>query len=84
MKVYVLTEISSGEVRIELDRQTIFKNLREAVDTLEKDYKRILKEIKGYGEITQSAFDLNYYSIILEADCEDTIYEGYVRELEIL
>lgn len=82
-KVYVLTEISSGEVRLEFDDQLVFLKLADAQKELAKRFREKLKELKPYGEITQQELDVNEYSIILEEDYEDSIYEGYIKELEV-
>ena len=82
MKVYEVIELSSGEERLSLDSSSIFANRDDAI----KELKQIYKKIKSYSkfcEVTQDEYDITYYSVILEDDCEDTIYEGYIQEQEV-
>ena len=84
MKVYVMTEISSGEVRLSLDTTKVFNTRENAIMALKMSYDQLLENISDYGEITQNEYDITYYSVILfEEDDGDTIYEGYIREIEV-
>lgn len=83
MKVYVMTEISSGEVRLSLDTSKVFNTRENAITALKTSYNQLLENISDYGEITQNEYDITHYSVILEEDDGDTIYEGYIHELEV-
>ena len=83
-KVYVLTEMSSGEdCRLSLDQTRVFTTRKVATEKLAMDYNKLIKDISGYGEITQNVYDGIYYSVILEEDDGDTIYEGSIQELDV-
>lgn len=83
-KVYVLTEMSSGEVcRLSLDETRVFAARIDAIEKLAMDYNKLVKDISGYGEITQNVYDGIYYSVILEEDDGCTIYEGCIQELDV-
>lgn len=82
MKVYVVTTLSSGEIRLSFDSQSVFANYEDAVTELRKQYQS-LQSYEDYGEFTQNEYDVTYYSIILEEDDCDTIYEGYIEEREV-
>ena len=83
-KVYVLTEMSSGEeCRLSLDQTRVFTTWKDVVEKLAMDYNKLIKDISGYGEITQDVYDGTYYSVILEEDDSCTIYEGCIQELDV-
>lgn len=81
MKVYVLVENSSGEVRNSLDRVMVFSSKEEAQKELKESYEQLLKDVEGY-DLDQNEFDVNSYSVILEDD-NWTIYEGTIFESEV-
>ena len=88
MKIYVLTELSSGDgynaERLGFDSQKVFTEKAKAAKELEKLYKKIQKYDGNYGEIVDEEYKAgNYYSIELEEEGGDTIYEAYIKEYEV-
>jgi len=81
--VYVLTELSSGDVRLEIDNLEVFTNREDAESKLKASYKDLIKSLKGYGEITEKDIDNDHYSILFEDYDGDTLYEGTILEKEI-
>lgn len=82
MKVYIVTELSSGEERLSFDSQSVFLKRSDAIKELKRIYK-IIKSYCKYGEVIQDEYDITTYSVILEDDDGDTIYEGYIIEKEV-
>lgn len=82
MKVYILTEISSGEVPVELDNQRVFADKDKAIKALNESYVKLFNDLRDYNiDAYQKMFD--FYSISVEDDEGMTYYEGYVLEKEI-
>ena len=81
MKVYVLVENSSGEVRNSLDRVLVFGSREEAQKALKESYEQTLKDVEGY-DFDQNEFDVDSYSIIIDDDYW-SIYEGTIFESEV-
>ena len=83
MKVYILTEISSGEVPIELDDiQRVFADKDKAIKALNESYVKLFNDLHDYNiDAYQKAFD--FYSISVETDKGLSYYRGYVFEKEV-
>ena len=82
MKVYILTEISSGEVNIELDNQRVFIDKDKAIKALNESYVKLFNDLRNYNiDAYQKMFD--FYSISVETDEGMIHYEGYVFEKEV-
>lgn len=82
MKVYILTEISSGEVNIELDKQRVFIDKDKAIKALNESYVKLFNDLRNYNiDAYQKMFD--FYSISVETDEGMIHYEGYVFEKEV-
>ena len=82
MKVYILTEISSGEVPIELDKQRVFIDKDKAIKALNESYVKLFNDLRNYNiDAYQKMFD--FYSISVETDEGMIHYEGYVFEKEV-
>ena len=63
MKVYILTEISSGEVPIELDDiQRVFADKDKAIKALNESYVKLFNDLHDYNiDAYQKAFDFYSY-----------------------
>ena len=82
MKVYILTEISSGKVNIELDKQRVFIDKDKAIKALNESYVKLFNDLRNYNiDAYQKMFD--FYSISVETDEGMIHYEGYVFEKEV-
>ncbi len=83
-KLYVLVEMSSGEVPTELDNLQVFTNRDDAVKQMKKSYKALTRNLKKYGciedcDINDEEYSVEYY----DDNCRTTYYGGYVREKEV-
>ena len=78
-KVYVLTEIRSGdEDRLLVDKAMAFASREDALAALSNDYFDLIWKLPASGDVTN-----NEYSITLKEDGRTTIYQGFIKELEI-
>ena len=82
MKVYVLTEISSGEVNIELDNQRVFIDKDKAIKALNDSCIQLFDDLHDYN-ISAYQKMFNFYSFSVETDEGIIHYEGYVFEKEV-
>lgn len=84
MKVYTVIEISSSDdVKASLDTTKAFSSYEDARKMLQNSYVDLTNGLDAYGEVVQKELYGNYYSVTLEEDDCSTIYEGYIRELEV-
>ena len=81
MTVYVLVELSCGEVRNSLDNVKVFDSYEKATAALKECYERLLEDVDGY-DFEQNEFDGDSYSVILDDD-EWSIYEGCISIREV-
>lgn len=82
MKIYVLTEISSGENPLEFDNQEVYTDKEKAKQALVDKYLARIKMSTGYDTFGKD-FRSNGYRIVIADDDTTTIYEGYLKEYEI-
>ena len=82
MKIYVLTEISSGDNPLEFDNQEVYTDKKKAKQALVDKYLAKIKMSTGY-EVFGKDFHTNEYRIVIADDDTTTIYEGYLKEYEI-
>lgn len=82
--VYVLVEISSGEVPIEIDTLNVFCNKEDAVKQLNKSFKCLTSNLKKYGTIDdeETYIDDDEYNVVFYDDNGTTHYYGEVREIK--
>lgn len=83
MEIFVLIEQSSGEERLSLDNVAAFTSFEMASKALKESHDNIITDIMDYGDITQDELDTDYYSVILEENDFETIYEGHIKILEV-
>lgn len=82
MKVYILVEVSNGEIPLEIDRVKIFKTKDEAIEALEKSYKEKLNWAKNCEDLVSAKQKELYYEIEFYDDC-GTRYIGQIEVGEI-
>lgn len=83
MTIYVITEVSSGEVPVEFDNQEVYTDKKIAEEVFKKRYQEQLKSVSDY-EITEDYFSKSSYEIVIEdEDGEATTYAGQLKEFEV-
>ena len=84
MKVYTVIEISSSDdIKASLDTTKAFLSYEDARKMLQSNYTALIDVLNTYGEVIQKELYESYYSILLEEDDCSTVYEGYIKELEV-
>ena len=81
-KLYIVSTLSSGEVRAELDRQKVFTNKEKANLFFKECYQDLIKMVKGY-EILENENRKDYFHIQIDDD-QGTVYVGEMRETEVI
>ena len=79
--VHVVTLISSGEVKLELDETFVFADIEDAKDKLRELYKYVKKDVQHY-PIVVDDFDETYFEVQIEDDY-DTVFHGEVDTFEV-
>ena len=82
MKVYILVEVSKGEVPLEIDTVKTFKTENEAIEALQKAYKEKLSWAKKCDDLDSAEHEELYYEIVFD-DEYGTRYLGQIEEGEI-
>jgi hypothetical protein len=81
MKVYTVTKVSSGEVRLEVDAVEVCATKAEAKKVLKRFYKDVLEDVDGY-DIIDKEFGNDTFTVEIDDDYSSQYY-GEINVSEI-
>ena len=81
MKVFLVIKISHGEIPVELDKNFAFDTQEKARKKLNELYEEVLEDVEGY-DIIDNYKSNDAFTVSIDDD-EGSVYEGYVKEVEV-
>jgi hypothetical protein len=78
---YVVTLVSTGAVRLELDEVAVCEDKAKAIKTLEKMHREVLRDVKGYDIIDDDYEPDDYFEIQIDDDYGST-YHGEITKVK--